>query len=373
VPKQLVSLNSGLGTLQFQSLSVNPADSKDIQGGTQDNGTFETQGSSVVWPQTIFGDGGLSGFDAGDRHVRVHTYFGAQIEVSFQDGNPPSWDWISDPFNETSLFYLPVLTDPVVPGTIYTGLQHVWRTLDDGGPRDYLDSNCNRFTGTFSPGTVCGDWVKLGNPATAGRLTCSSTTVTGCPYGSTRSGGSVGWLARSPSNANVLWAATSTGRVFVSSNANAADAASVTFTRIDTLAANSPGRAVSSIQVDPANPNHAWLSYLSYNAITPTTPGHVFSVTYDPGAGTATWTSLDGSGQGALGDLPINGIAVDTNGDIYAAHDFGVAKLTHGTTAWTNAAAGLPVVTVAGLTINPGARQLLAATHGRGAYQLTLP
>jgi hypothetical protein len=30
-------------------------------------------------------------------------------------------------------------------------------------------------------------------------------------------------------------------------------------------------------------------------------------------------------------------------------------------------------VTVAGLTMNADARQLLAATHGRGAYQLTLP
>ncbi len=385
VPAQLVSLNSGLGTLQFQSLSVNPADSKNIQGGTQDNGTFETQGSSVVWPQTIFGDGGVSGFDSADRHVRVHTYFGAQIEVSFQNGDPPSWDWISDPFNETSLFYLPVLTDPVVSGTIYTGLQHVWRTLDDGGPRDYLDSNCNRFTGAFAPGTVCGDWVKLGDPTANGRLTCNSAAASTptCPYGNLRSGGSLSWLARSSSNANVLWAATSTGRVFISTNGNSADQASVTFKRLDatpttpatpdTLTPNAPGRAVSSIQVDPANPNHVWISYLSYSAITPTTPGHVFSVTYNPGTGTATWTSLDGSGAGALGDLPINGVAVDTNGDVYAAHDFGVAKLTHGTTTWTNAAAGLPVVTVAGLTLNAGARQLLAATHGRGAYQLTLP
>src|ERR1700693_6045231 len=63
VPGKYVNLNIGLGTLQFQSLSVNPQDSKNIQGGTQDNGTFETSGSAVVWPQTIFGDGGLSGFD----------------------------------------------------------------------------------------------------------------------------------------------------------------------------------------------------------------------------------------------------------------------------------------------------------------------
>ncbi len=70
VPGELTSLNDGLQTLQFQSLSVNPNDSRDIQGGTQDNGTFETRGSDKVWPQTIFGDGGLSGFDAKNTHFR---------------------------------------------------------------------------------------------------------------------------------------------------------------------------------------------------------------------------------------------------------------------------------------------------------------
>ena len=33
----------------------------------------------------------------------------------------------------------------------------------------------------------------------------------------------------------------------------------------------------------------------------------------------------------------------------------------------------LPMVEVAGLTIVPGARKLYAATHGRSAWQLTLP
>ena len=39
-------------------------------------------------------------------------------------------------------------------------------------------------------------------------------------------------------------------------------------------------------------PNHAWVSYSGFNATTPTTPGHVFEVTYDPGAGTATWVDV---------------------------------------------------------------------------------
>ena len=52
-----------------------------------------------------------------------------------------------------------------------------------------------------------------------------------------------------------MWVATTTGRVFVSQNADAA-AGSVTFTRIDT--ASTPGRFVSGVYVDPGNPNRAY-------------------------------------------------------------------------------------------------------------------
>src|SRR6266705_2682953 len=38
VPTQLVSLNKGLSTIQFQSVSVDPNNSKHVQGGNQDNG-----------------------------------------------------------------------------------------------------------------------------------------------------------------------------------------------------------------------------------------------------------------------------------------------------------------------------------------------
>jgi hypothetical protein len=367
VPGHWFDLNIGLDTLQFQSLSVNPADPKDIQGGTQDNGTFETNGSPTVWPQTIFGDGGLSGFDATDKTFRFHTYFVQQVDVNFNGGQDRAWDWIADPlFAEPSLFYFPIITDPTVHGTMFAGLTHVWRTKDDGGPQAYLDSNCNEFTGTFTAGTTCGDWVPLGSPS----LTSSAR--------GTRAGGNVGWISRAPSDTSTLWASTTRGRLYISQNADADPASSVSFTRIDT--ASTPPRPISSISVDPGNPLHAYVSYLSYNEVTASAdssavPGHVFSVTYNPATGTATWTLLDGTGI-PIGNQPVNAVAFDpVKGDLYAATDFGVVKLAGANPAndWTKAADGLPVVTVAGLTINPGARQLLAATHGRGAYQLTLP
>jgi hypothetical protein len=383
VPGRYTNLNNGLSTLQFQSLSVNPANPMDVQGGTQDNGTFEGLGTAVVWPQTIFGDGGLSGFDATDSRFRFHTYFDAQVDVNFNNGQDRRWDWIADPFfippgnSESRLFYFPIITDPAVHGTMFAGLTHVWRTKDHGGPQAYLDSVCNEFTGTFA--TICGDWVQLGDPTTSGRLTCAPPAQAACTYGTTRNGGSIGWISRTSADGTTLWAATTTGRLFISRNADADPQSTVTFTRLDTLAANSPPRAISSISIDPANANHAYVSYLSYDELvvnldqTPE-PGHVFSVTYDPVAGTATWTNLEGTGT-QIGNQPVNSVAFDpVTGDLYASTDFDVVRLEGASAGnpWTMAASGLPVVTVAGLTINPGARQLLAATHGRGAYQLRL-
>ena len=372
VPGSYVNLNNGLSTLQFQSLSVNPASSKNVQGGTQDNGTFETSGSVTFWPQTIFGDGGLSGFDPTDPKFRFHTYFDAQVDVNFQSGFDRAWDWIADSFfippgnTEARLFYFPIITDPAVHGTMFAGLTHVWRTKDDGGPSQaYLDQHCNEFTGDFT--VQCGDWVSL-----------DGATLTSATRGN-RSGGAVGWISRTTGDTSTLWASTITGRLFVSKNADATTASTVVFDRIDNTDASSPNRAISSISIDPANPNRAFVSYLSYNArfanAGPAVPGHVFLVTYNPVTHTAIWTNLEGTGT-PIGDQPINGVAFDSvSGDLYAATDFGVFRLAgaSGANPWTMAAPGLPVVTVAGLTINPGARQLLAATHGRGAYQLTLP
>ena len=126
-------------------------------------------------------------------------------------------------------------------------------------------------------------------------------------------------------------------------------------------------RFVSSIYIDPANPNHAWIGYSGYNINTPGQPGHVFEVTRV--GGTATWTNLTYN----LDDLPVTDLVRDdVTGDLYAATDFGVMKLAAGSTTWTVAAASMPMVEVAGLTIVPSARVLYAATHALGGWELDL-
>jgi hypothetical protein len=189
-------------------------------------------------------------------------------------------------------------------------------------------------------------------------------------FGGTRGGGNVVAVSRAKDH-DTMWASTTPGRVLVSQNANNADPASVTFTRIDTTL--QPSRAPVAISVDPTNPNHAVIAYSGYNSTTPTTPGHVFDVVYNPVTGLATWTDLSND----FGDQPANDVVLEAKtGDVYASTDFSVLKLASGTHTWVPAATGLPSVTVSGLTLVPtkqGARLLYIATHGRGAYRLRLP
>jgi hypothetical protein len=360
VPGELQSMNKGLATLQFQSVSVNPFNANDVQGGTQDNGTWESTGNPVKWLNTMIGDGGQSGFDVANRDFRFHTFFDATPDVNFSRGDTADWNWIGDPiFGTGGLFYVPILSDPVVSKTMFVGAANVWRTKTWGMGSmtvDELRQHCNEWFGDFA--VTCGDWEQVASPSLVSALRGN------------RAGGAVAAVERTTGDASTAWAATTTGRVLISKNVDADPAAAVTWTRLDSLATNDPNRFVSGIHVDPSNPNRAWVSYSGFSASTPLTPGHVFQVTYDPVAGTAAWLDLSHD----LGDVPINDIVRDdAGGDLYVASDFGVFRLAAGTTSWTAAAPGLPKVEVAGLTIVPGARKLYAATHGLSAWLLNLP
>ena len=218
VPTFLYNLNKGLSTLQFQSLSVAADNPKHLQGGTQDNGTFETTGSAVVWPQIIYGDGGQSGFNAGNSALRFNSFTSNFHDVNFQNGDPVKWVIASGPIvasGESALFYSPIIADPVSAGTIFQGSLSVWRTQDWAGNQAFLEANCPEFT-TSGANPACGDFVAIG-PTGATRLTVAAADY----RGTTRSGGNVAALARASSDTATLWAATTTGRVFISKNADA--------------------------------------------------------------------------------------------------------------------------------------------------------
>jgi len=264
---------------------------------------------------------------------------------------------ISSP--ESAYFYPPIIADPnpAWAGSIFQGSFSVWRTQDWGGDRDYLEANCPEFT-TDAAQPGCGDFVIIGDGI-------PSTQLTSGAWGATKTGGAVAWIARAPQDGGTMWAATGAGRLFVTDNANAT-ATNVHWTRLDTAATNSPARAISNIYVDPANANHAWVSYNGYNVNTPATPGHVFEVIRT--GTTATWVNRSYN----LDDLPATALVRDDlTGDLYVGTDFAVFRLASGETSWVMTD-GMPMVEVAGLTIVPSARVLYAATHGLGAWALDL-
>ncbi len=366
VPTTISTMNRGLGTIQYQSLSVNAQNPlNDIMGGTQDNGTHAYNGQgNGSWFVTIFGDGGQSGISSFNPNIRFHTFFDAQIDMSFQGTAELGWNWVSDTFfgsgagaGEGRSFYIPIIYDPAVAGTVFTGLQHVWRTQDDNGGQAFLESNCNEFTGTFA--LPCGDWVAIGQD------------LSSAAFGADKAPGQyIVATERAPSDNGTLWAGLRRGRVFVASNADNATPGAVTFYRIDS--SSTPTRFVSGIAVDPSDPNHAFISFSGYNAYATasgTATGHVFDVHYNSITHVATWTNIDNN----LGDEPITDIALDSKtGDLFVSTDFGVDMLKSGATTWTPAAGSLPPVAVYGLTIDSNARVLYAATHGRSAWSLKL-
>jgi hypothetical protein len=375
VPTTISTMNGGLETLQYQSLSVNVNTANDIMGGTQDNGTHASNPGSFTpnsWFVSIFGDGGQSGVNVGHPETRMHTFFNApgltQIDVNFRfnsspflfgfPGNETGWNWIGDPgtlSGENVSFYLPLIADPNVDGTWFFGAQHVWRTQDNGGNQAFLETNCSEFVNGLQFTGACGDWVPLGKD-----LSDNS-------FGKDKAPGQyIVATVRAPSDTGTLWVGLRRGRVFVSSNADKPNA-SVAFYRIDT--SSTPTRFVSGIAVDPEDPNHAFISFSGYNAYNPTQQGHVFDVHYNTVGHTATWTNIDGTN---LGDQPVTGIAYDSvTGNLFISTDFGV--LVRSGSSWVPAASGLPPVATYGLTFDSVNRLLYAATHGRSAYRLSVP
>jgi hypothetical protein len=372
IPTELNVMNAGLGTLQMNSISVSPYSPSDTaMTGTQDNGTLSFTGSTR-WYLPLTGDGGDSGFDATDPHLRFHTYTGGQMDVNYNDVDPTSWLWIGDRFivnfPEAQRFYAPVLADPLASKTIFVGAQSVWRTQNAGGDRAFLEAHCNTAIGEFPSDLLytgpCGDpasWPKLGTSTLTNNAASS-------PYGTTKGGNTLSSLARGR-DAGTMWAGTGVGRVLISKNINDVPA-SVTFKRIDTTA--QPGRAVSSIFADPSNANHAIVTFSGFDVTTPTTPGHVFDVVFDPTSNTATWTNISYD----IGDQPVNDAVLDVStGDVYVSTDFGVLRLAEGAQTWVAVGDGLPSAAVSGLTLaasKNGDRLLYVATHGRGAWRLRL-
>jgi uncharacterized protein (TIGR03437 family) len=360
-------LNQSLNLTQFYTIALHPTDANLLLGGTQDNGTDRYDGH-LNWFHSRGGDGGAVLIDQSNPQVMYHTFInrnnagGASPvigpEISFNGGN--TWpnrrgcfgcaaqQGNFNPADRLSA-YAPMAQHTGFAGAqgnvIYFGTHRLYRSADQGVTWTGIGASADGFGADLTkivPDPGYGNGFPSYLSAIAAHSMLDQNTN---PPG------------------EVVWIGTGDGLVQFTNNAGAL--AGATFTNVSR--APLPNRYVTDIALDPGNQRRALVTYSGFSTSTPATPGHVF-VTDDQGA---TWRDISSN----LPDIPVTSVAIDPMipGAVYIGTDLGVFQTTNGGATWIRLSAGMPKVAVFMLRYHAATRSLVAATHGRGVYRLTLP
>jgi photosystem II stability/assembly factor-like uncharacterized protein len=329
--------NANLTITQFYpGHAIHPSDENISYGGTQDNGTEKYSGIPA-WDHVACGDGAWAAIDP---NIPTTVYTNCQniaILRSALDGAAPSWVSITNELansGDRSLFISPLVHDPIQSGLLYFGTFRVWQSTNYGN-----------------------DWTPISPDLT----TSNTNEVTS--------------VSVAPSNNNVVYATTTDGQVWRTTNANAGSAA--TWTNL--TASPLPNRYATMVRTDHASADIAYLSYSGFSGFVDSV-GHVFKTTN----GGATWSDISGNGAGALPNSPVNDIAVVHYGApinfdaVFIATDVGVFECPDPTSAtpcttWSPVGTGLPKVPVVGLAFRQASATIRAITHGRGVWVIATP
>ena len=219
------------------------------------------------------------------------------------------------------LFATPYTMDPNEPNRLYFAGTILWRTEDGAGR-----------------------WSAASAPMPSGIISA---------------------IAVSPLDSNRVLVGTTTGFIHRSFSALSTDASTV-WDRVQPRTG-----VVSSIAFDPVNPEVAYATVSSFNG-TGANAGHVFMT----GDGGVNWTSIDGSGDSAIPDIPARVIVVNpiSPTTLYVGTDLGVFVSLDAGASWAREDTQFPTTEVAWMAIDSGNRApvLYAFTHGRGAWRVRL-
>jgi sugar lactone lactonase YvrE len=311
------SLNNGYGVTQFYHGSVLP-DGKSYFGGTQDNGTLlgtDQQGSNA-WREINGGDGGYTAVDPAGPNTLYASYTGISMYKSTDGGATFSSAQLglNDP---GGLFISPYVMDSSDASRLWTGGAYLWRTTNG-----------------------------------ASLWTRASALTAGTGY--------VSALAVAPTDANYILAGMSDGYLLRT-------ALGLTATSTTVWAGTQPRRGyVSWVAFDPNNKSIAYATFSNFGGT------HVWRSTN----GGESWAPLDGSGTGALPDVPVHCIVIDpaNTARMYIGTDVGVFVTNDGGSSWALESTGFPNVITESLALHVvnGETWLYAFTHGRGAWRVKL-
>jgi len=314
-------LNNSFAATQFYDGAVFP-DNATYFGGTQDNGTVAGTDSAGpdAWGTILGGDGGFVAVDPTHTNVLYAENTGPSLQKSI-DGGKNFVGATAGIVDFNFLFIAPFIMDPTDSQRLWTGGNFLWRTNDGAA-----------------------HWSR------------ASAKIAGTKFNA------ISAIASSPANPNHVLMGTAEGVIHRDSAALSANGNTHW-----AFAKPRPGY-VSWLTFDPANPSVAYATYATFGGT------HVWR-TADGGA---TWTGIDGTGAGALPDLPVGSIVVDPANptNLYVGTDMGIFVSTDGGQSWAIELTGFPDSVADALVMfadTAGNRSLYAFTHGRGAWRVNLP
>ena len=319
------SLNSGYTVTQFYDGAVFPGANMYI-AGSQDNGTLwgSDATGAASWITARGGDGGFVLVNPKDPNEQYTNYVNLSLDRSVDGGTTltPITAGITEA-SSNFLFIAPVAMDPSEPKRIYVGGRALWQTNDRG-----------------------------------------DTWLQATPIGPA-SQGSISAIAVSPLDSRVVMYGTNGGEVFHTNQALSTDGSSAWDFARPRLSG-----FVARIAFDPTDVNTAYAVYRTFK-------GTGQNYVYKTSDGGATWTSLDGTGDGALPDAPVHSIVIDplNNQTLYVGTELGVFTSLDGGNSWmsdTNDFANTPITQLI-LDRSAGATNLIAFTYGRGVWKTAIP
>lgn len=336
-----VNTNRSLHTLQYYYAGIGrAAGGLAYWGGLQDNGV-----SLLKTPyQTMFspfgGDGGDMIVDPanGNRAVVEYVYLDMASTTDgghhFREISPScfAFTYTPDPCDPAPRFIAPFRADPRNISHWVAGGRYVWQTYKGWNTR------CSAKACDWKPVHDTGDGHSVTALAVDGRTTYAAWCATG-PSCNPKQGSPFG--SGIDTNYGGKWH------------------------RIH--APNLPNRYINAITVDPQDSAHVYAVFGGFSRrwIPAGGTGHVF----ESRNGGKTWRDISGN----LPDAPGDDLVV-SHGRLVLATDVGtfVSKMS-APASWARFGSGLPKVVPWDLTPTPGGGSLVAATHGRGLWQIPAP
>jgi len=317
--------NVNLRIKQFYSVAIHPTSTNYFLGGTQDNGTHQFNGAGLTTTVEVTGgDGAFVHIDQNQGQFQWGSYVFNQYRRSINSGST----WTSVNFSSSAGRFI--------------------------NPTDYDDVNnimyCSGNANTY---------IRWDNPQSGSTFTTIAMAGLG--------GNTVSAVKVSPFTANtVYFGGGSNGGTPTLIKADNANTAAPTFTSIISAAMQVGSTNLSSIEFGTTQ-NDIVVTFSNYgiNNVWVTTNG-----------GTS-WTAIDGTGVGALPDMPVRWAMFypNDNTKVILATETGIwqTELVNGAATIWDPETSFPNVRVDMLQYRASDRLLAAATHGRGLFTTIVP